>query len=398
MRRRMTAGGGSGSSSASSSRPTNAPQLLGPASHRLSRRSHCPRRLELIVVVDGADPATEQMLALARAAVPTSRDRPGARTGQAAARNRGAEEARGVTSSSSTTTSWPSRARRCAPRGAASRAITSSASGGSTRCCPRRAPRWARSRQTVWRNHYDRLAAGREPRFSDTYGGNLSSARATSSRCGGFATDLPSSTTSSSAIGSLEAGMTFVYVADAVAREADRDTLGRFVADARRRGAVGVKLYERHPGTPTAPSPRRRGRAPEAMDRPPAARSCASGFPPRLLAVGARLAPSDALASRWLAFLYSYCYMARRPRQRRRRHVAVVCSAGTAILMYHAIGREDEPASRYVLPASRFETPAGLAQAPSLQRHRPRGVRAPAHGAPSAAVEVGGAHLRRRVR
>jgi len=61
---------------------------------------------------------------------------------------------------------------------------------------------------------------------------------------GGFALDLTPEEDVEFGYRLWRAGMTFVYVADAVAREGDRDTLERFVADSRRRGVVGVMLYE----------------------------------------------------------------------------------------------------------------------------------------------------------
>ena len=48
-------------------------------------------------------------------------------------------------------------------------------------------------------DHYDRLAAGREPRFNDAYGGNLSLPRRDFLAAGGFALTLRRSRTSSSA-------------------------------------------------------------------------------------------------------------------------------------------------------------------------------------------------------
>ena len=53
-----------------------------------------------------------------------------------------------------------------------------------------RPARWARSRQLAWRDHYDRLAAGREARFTDCYGGNLCVPRISFAAVGGFAEDI----------------------------------------------------------------------------------------------------------------------------------------------------------------------------------------------------------------
>ena len=327
------------------------PRRLGTCIASLVAQESLSGGLELIVVVDGPDSATEQMLGSLTPPFPLRvivQDH----SGQAAARNRGAEEARGRYLLDLDDDVVVEKRFVAAHLDALRSSDHPVGIGRIEKVLPSGAPRWARSRQTVWRNHYDRLAAGRRPRFSDTYGGNLSLRRDDFLEVRGFATDLPVEHDVELGYRLTRAGMTLAYVPDAVAREADRDTLGRFVADARRRGAVSVKLYQRHP----ALLPHLRlGGAGELPRRWIALRRLALSLrlPPRLLAVVARLGPSEALASRWLTFLYSYCYM-RGVRDSVDRETWGRLQRGTAILMYHAIGGEDEPASRYVLPASRF--------------------------------------------
>jgi glycosyltransferase involved in cell wall biosynthesis len=265
-----------------------------------------PERLELIVVVDGADPETEGTLGSLELPFPLRvvvQDH----ARQAAARNRGAEEARGryvlfldddVIAECQLVSAHLDALR------AGDHII---GIGRIDKVLSQRAPRWSRSYQTVWRDHYDPLAAGREPRFSDTYGGNLSLPRRDFLAAGGFALELTPEEDVEFGYRLWHAGMTFVYVADAVAREGDRDALERFVADSRRRGVVSETLYERYPGL----LPHLRlGGAGELPRGWIAFRrfALAFRFPPRFLALGAKLAPTETFAGRWLSFLYSYCY------------------------------------------------------------------------------------------
>jgi peptidoglycan/xylan/chitin deacetylase (PgdA/CDA1 family)/glycosyltransferase involved in cell wall biosynthesis len=311
-----------------------------------------PERLELIVVVDGPDPATEEMLASLKPPFPLRvvvQDH----ARQAAARNRGVEEARGRYVLFLDDDIVAAKQLVAAHLRALRAGDHTVGIGRIEKVLSPRAPRWARTRQAVWRNHYERLAAGREPRFSDTYGGNLSLSRSAFLAVGGFALDLTPEEDVEFGYRLGEAGMTFVHVPDAVAHEEDRDTLKRFVADSRRRGVVGVMLYERHPGLlPYL----RLGGAGELPRQWIALRRLALllRLPPRLLAVVAKLVPSEAFVGRWLSFLYSYCYM-RGVRDSVDGATWRRLQRGTAILMYHAIGREGEAPSRYILPGSRFE-------------------------------------------
>jgi peptidoglycan/xylan/chitin deacetylase (PgdA/CDA1 family)/glycosyltransferase involved in cell wall biosynthesis len=328
------------------------PRRLRACIESLIAQERLPPSLELIVVVDGPDPDTEEMLGGLTPPFPLRvvvQDH----ARQAAARNRGVEEARGryvlfvdddVVAGERLVTAHLEALR------AGDRVV---GIGRIDKVLSPRAPRWSRSRQTVWRNHYDRLAAGREPRFSDTYGGNLSLPRSDFIAVGGFALDLTPEEDVEFGYRLWQAGMTISYVADAVAREEDRDTLKRFVSDSRRRGVVGVMLYERHPGLlPYL----RLGGAGELPKRWIAIRRLAVALrlPPRLLALVARFAPTEAFALRWLSFLYSYCY-SRGVRDSVDAETWRQLQRGTAILMYHAIGREREPPGRWVLPKSRFE-------------------------------------------
>jgi peptidoglycan/xylan/chitin deacetylase (PgdA/CDA1 family)/glycosyltransferase involved in cell wall biosynthesis len=328
------------------------PRRLRACIESLVEQTELPEGLELIVVVDGPDPVTEQMLSSLEPPFPLQVVvQEHAR--QAAARNRGVEEARGryvLFLDDDIVAGERLVAAHLEVLRAGDRIV---GIGRIEKVLSRRAPRWARTRQTVWRNHYERLAAGRAPRFTDCYGGNLSLSRSAFMAVGGFAVDLTVEHDVEFGYRLGEAGMTFVHVRDAVAREEDRDTLRRFVADARRRGMVGVMLYERHPALlPYL----RLGGAGELPRQWIALRRLllVLRLPPRLLAVVAKLAPSDAFVGRWLSFLYSYCYSCG-VRDNVDGETWRRLQRGTAILMYHAVGRERESPSRYVLPVSRFK-------------------------------------------
>ena len=327
------------------------PRQLRSCIESLVAQERLPQSLELIVVVDGPDAATEAMLESLQLPFPLRvivQDH----GRQAVARNRGVEEARGryvLFLDDDIVAAEQLVAAHLDALRAGDRVV---GIGRIDKVLPPRAPRWARSRQTVMRSHYDRLAAGRAPRFSDTYGGNLSLPRSDFVAAGGLALDLTPEEDVEFGYRLWQAGMTFVYVDDAVAREHDRDTLKRFVTDARRRGVVGVMLYERHPGL----LPHLRLGGAGELSKPWVALrrlALALRLPPRLLGLGARLAPTEAFAGRWSSFLYSYCY-SRGVRDSVDRETWRRLRQGTAILMYHAIGREREPASRWLLPGSRF--------------------------------------------
>jgi peptidoglycan/xylan/chitin deacetylase (PgdA/CDA1 family)/GT2 family glycosyltransferase len=327
------------------------PRRLRACIESLIAQKGLQQRLELIVVLDGPYPATEEMLGGLTPPFPLRvvvQDH----AGQAAARNRGVEEAQGryvLFVDDDIVVGERLVAAHLEALRAGDRVV---GIGRIDKLLSPRAPHWSRSRQTVWRNHYDRLASGREPRFSDTYGGNLSLPRSDFLAVGGFALDLVVEHDVELGYRLARAGMAFVYIPDAVAHEEDRDTLERFITDARRRGSVATMLYERHPDL----LPHLRlGGAGELPRRWIALRRLAlvARISPRLLGLVARIARSEAFAGRWMSFLYSYCYM-RGVRDVVDRETWRRLQRGTAILMYHAIGGKGARPSRYVLPVSRF--------------------------------------------
>lgn len=332
------------------------PELLRGCIQSLAAQESLPRGIELLVVVDGADPATESMLAALATPFPL-RVIVQEHARQGAARNRGAQEAKGrylLFLDDDVVAEQGLPAAHLAALRADERAV---GLGRIEKVLPGRAPRWARSRQTAWRSHFDRLAAGREPRFTDCYGGNVSVARAAFLDCGGFAVDLSPEEDVELGYRLAQAGLRFVYLDDAVVREEDRDDLRRYVDIACARGRVGVKLYER---TPSMLPHLRLGGAYELSRNWVALRRAllTARIPPIVLGHAGRLAPTEAISSRWFAFLYGYGYwwgVRRTVDDDTWRRL----QRGTAILMYHAIGRDGEPASRYVIPARSFDRQLG---------------------------------------
>lgn len=308
--------------------------------------------VEVIVVIDGHDPATEAALEglttpfMLRVVVQDHGR-------QAAARNLGVEHARGryVLFLDDDVVAAPGLI--AAHLDALRTADRVACIGRIEKLLPRHAPRWARSRQDTWRGHYERLAAGREPRFTDCYGGNLSLRRSDFAAVGGFALDLTPEEDIELGYRLAQAGVRLVHAASAVVREQDHDTIRRVTADSRRRGVVGVLLYRRHPEL----LPQLRlGGAGELGRRSVALRRLllALRAPPAVVGSAGRLLPSNSLARRWLSFFERYCYWwgvrASVDRDTWRR-----LGGGTTVLMYHAIGSEGERPSRYVLPGRRFE-------------------------------------------
>src|SRR5262249_43226870 len=153
----------------------------------------------------------------------------------------------------------------------------------------------------------DRLAAGRVPRFTDCYGGNLSLAREAFRAAGGFAVDLTPEEDVEFGYRLSKAGLRFVYLDDAVVREEDRDDLRRYVDAATIRGGVAVKIYQQ---TPDLLPHLRLGGAFELSRGWVALRRVMRGLriPPLALGVVGRLAPTDSLAAQWFAFLFGYSY------------------------------------------------------------------------------------------
>ena len=260
--------------------------------------------IELVVVVmDGIRP---QSGCWARSAVVPAARVVQERARQAAARNRGVEEARGrfllfldddIVAEAG---SWPAICGRLSREGVV-------AMGRIDKMLREGAPRWARARQTCGGSTTNVLPPAGAPLFTDCYGANLSLARESFPRRRRLRnrSDILE-TTSSSAIASSGRGCGSSTCRDAVVREDDRDTLRRFVADGRRRGVVGVTALRATPEL--LPHLRLVGRKNLPGAGSPSQGCTCSAGPSRSVGDRSTFAADRLLRVRWLSFLFSYCY------------------------------------------------------------------------------------------
>jgi glycosyltransferase involved in cell wall biosynthesis len=205
-----------------------------------------------------------------------------------------------------------------------------------------------------WSSHYARLNEDRRPpSWQDCYAGNMSVSREDFLKAGGFAADLPRGHDVELGYRLEQYGLSIVYVRDAIGTQYERKGMRELTADAEKRGAVRVKLYERHPSM----LPHLLGNLSEASRREIFLHRILLGFniSPTILAVFGPLLPRRSWAYSWYRFLYSYCYWRGVRRAIANREMWRRLTRGTVILMYHAIGDRGESASRYVVPVRRFK-------------------------------------------
>lgn len=305
---------------------------------------------EVVLVVDGATDGTEEMLAALDTSFPlTVVAQP--RAGQSAARNAGAARAAGrvllfldddeVADAGLVAAHLElHRARkRVAGVGVIERRV------------PADADRLARmlAEDAAGRSEY---LATAPLTYLDAYGGNSSVTREVFDEVGGYAVDLPRETDFEFGYRLHAAGISFVFLRDAVVAEYRTKDWRGILADVEARGRIAVELYRRHP--PIIESLELGGFGTKSRGWV-AARTLLMllRIPPRLVAV-----PGFALPRRrarpWFRFTLNYGYWrgvkaAADPDLRKRSR------RGTPILRYHAFAADGERASRYVLPGRRFE-------------------------------------------
>ena len=308
---------------------------------------------EVVVVDDGSSDGSAAVLERYRRLLPLRFEHK-ANGGQASALNRGTELARG---------------RFClyldddvlaSPRLVAEHLRAQRRSGGAVALgylgleLPPRAGGLARYVEDWWTRQFDSLARGeREPTFRNCYSGNLSAPRQAVLDTGGFAEWIPRSFDVELAYRLERAGLPLVFVPDA--RAVQRYTKG-FVAIARdfeSAGTAAVAMVRRDPALlDHLPL----GNFWQGSRRGAALRRA-------LLALRAPLWPlrlaDRALgrsgAARLYPFLQHYCYWRGVRRAERDRVTWRRLTSGVVVLLYHAVGDRDEPASRFVVPARRFE-------------------------------------------
>ena len=143
------------------------PALLAACIESLARQRDLSDRFEVIVVLDGADQATEDVLASLATPFPL-RVIVQEQSGAGSARNHGAAHARAPF------LLFLDDDVVAAPSLVAAHLVAQPAGGGVVgigridKMLSPRPARWARARQLAWRDHYDRLAAGRAARVTDS--------------------------------------------------------------------------------------------------------------------------------------------------------------------------------------------------------------------------------------
>jgi peptidoglycan/xylan/chitin deacetylase (PgdA/CDA1 family)/glycosyltransferase involved in cell wall biosynthesis len=304
---------------------------------------------EVIVVVDGSTDGTEEMLAHLDPPYPlTVLAQP--QSGQTAARNAGAERARGRV------LLFLDDDEEAAPALVSSHL---SAHGDENvvgvgvirRRVPEHADRLAKLRAEESELYYKGLA-GRPLTYDDCFGGNSSVSRPMFAKVGGYAADVSSENDFEFAYRLDQAGAVFVFLPDAVVTEYRTRRWRGILTDGEVRGRTAVELYERHPGVLPMLPLGGFGHWPRSW-RATRAALLAVHFPSTGLGLIGLVLPAR-WSRDWFRLVWNYSYWrgARRamnPDLRRR------SKRGTPILRYHAFGADGEPASRYAVPQRRFE-------------------------------------------
>jgi glycosyltransferase involved in cell wall biosynthesis len=198
-----------------------------------------------------------------------------------------------------------------------------------------------------WERRHERLGGGTvEPTIADCYSGNLSFPRAAFMAVGGFATEFARGYDIELAFRLLGTGLRLAYLPRASASQDERKRGTDLVRDDERAGTSAWQIYQR---TPAMLDHLGLG---EFEDQGP----LTAGVRRALLAIN--LPPAWLLRAgrgrRWARFVRRYAFW-------RGVRTAVAdgdtwerLTTGVSILMYHAIGREGETGSRYILPAREF--------------------------------------------
>lgn len=213
-----------------------------------------------------------------------------------------------------------------------------------------------------WDARYGELE-GKQPDWTDCYGGNLSAPRAMLEQIGGFDTELV-------AVEDLDLGFRLVgaggiprYLPRAHGLHDDQKLRGRMLADTERFGSFCAAYVERHPATRA----KLLGWFLQTTLREVALRRAliALRAPPRALAAAGRLLPGKGRRDVWFGFVSRYTFWlgVRRGMSRERWRGT---TGGVPVLMYHGFTESGEH-DRYVLPKRSFARQMRLL---SLLRYR----------------------------
>ena len=204
-----------------------------------------------------------------------------------------------------------------------------------------------------WETHYRRLDEGsRTPDFWSCYSGNLSAPTEALRKVEGFDESLPRSFDVELAYRLVSFGLEIVYLPRAVGEQQYTKGFREIVTDFDRAGAAAVALHRRHP---------------ELIRHAPLGdfdHGGSKGLIARraLLAVRAPVWPLGLVdpllrtrpPARLYAFLQLYCFWRSVRRTLDDRDTWRRLTHAPVILMYHALARPNERASRFVLPPARL--------------------------------------------
>ena len=279
--------------------------LLRTCLYSFEHQSASAEQFEVVVVIDGSTDGTAEMLA---AYVPpfdvsvlTQ-----AQAGAAAARNAGADVARGrvlLFVDDDMTASPRLVAAHLAARqnddGVVGLGVIESR-------IPRGADRFAQLRAQASREHYEHLHT-RPLTHLDCYGGNFSVSRSLFEEVNGFSVELAMLNDYEFAYRLHKAGARFVFVPDAEVAEEQPDDWRKIVADRQQRGRIAVALYRRDPAIvrQTELGGNEYLRRPWVLLR---SLCLALRVPPGLLVRVGFLLPRHSWSRTWFTFVFSYAF------------------------------------------------------------------------------------------
>jgi glycosyltransferase involved in cell wall biosynthesis/peptidoglycan/xylan/chitin deacetylase (PgdA/CDA1 family) len=204
-----------------------------------------------------------------------------------------------------------------------------------------------------WHQHYEQLNQGlRQPAWPDGYGGNLSVSRELFMAVGGFAPDIRRSHDIEFAYRLEQQGATFVYLPQAIGRQAEHKRARELFSDAARSGAAWITLCQRHPAMlPELLGPLGDTSAREALLREMFWRL---GLSPWFLAWLGGFLVKTRWGGKWYRFLFTlgYWWGVRQALPNWGAWESAV--KGVPILIYHAFSQPGERASQFVVPIRQF--------------------------------------------